>query len=162
MALGPVNFNFYPNDSAHPCVVWSQTTVGDPSLVLNYNVIVSLSTRKRVLNQFAENGPNASGHAATDTWRVTSVSRLSPLLSHTLAMPDSEPRTPVSAHGPNGPPKGMKTVGFRRSGHGLWLGTSRIGTSQGMDAEIPEPPGGEREVVTATKAESVDESGRWP
>ena len=28
-------------------------------------------------------------------WR----SRLSPLLSHTLAMPDSEPRTPVSGHG---------------------------------------------------------------
>ena len=36
-----------------------------------------------------------------------------------------------------------------------------IGKSQGIDAEIPEPPGEKREVVMATRAESVGESGRW-
>ena len=46
----------------------------------------------------------------TGIWPVTG--RLSFLLTHTLAMPDSEPRTPVSGHGPHSPPKAMKAGGF--------------------------------------------------
>ena len=36
-----------------------------------------------------------------------------------------------------------------------------IDKSQGIDAQVPEPPGEKREVVMATRAESVGEPGRW-
>ena len=95
-------------------------------------------------------------------WGASSF-HLSALLSHTLAMPDSEPRTPVSAHGPNGPPKGMKPTGF--DGANVTTGGSQhhCARTRSIRSRLVSPlfsPGGEAKCVRGPSVQGARRSAR--